>query len=272
MKATLYRLLPRLIGTEKAIQLAVAYARGMDYLRHGTADRFLTCAIELATHCNRGCWYCPQSVAPAPARRMGDDMLELVLERLRDFKFTGNITYAIFSEPLLDLDRLENALTRTWEVLPSTMRLVNTNGDRLSIEVARRLIAAGMTKCIISRHPPLSDSWDRRMAAVMEAFPRHVSMMEVKRVRNIGGAITAVALGPEDLTTPCRAPARTFLVRYNGDVGICCSDYDRQISMGNLTDGPIDRLWNNPRWRRLRRELAQGVRTEPICKKCNGHP
>lgn len=59
-------------------------------------------------------------------------------------------------------------------------------------------------------------------------------------------------------------------IKQDGTVVPCCQDYDGQLALGNIADGPLSAIWNNERMRDIRQTHIQGRAGEiPLCKNCN---
>jgi radical SAM protein with 4Fe4S-binding SPASM domain len=74
---------------------------------------------------------------------------------------------------------------------------------------------------------------------------------------------------PRPRSTPCREPWRgSLVVLANGDVTVCCADYEGSSVFGNVRESTIEELWNGPFLREFRRRHV--ARDFPdICKNCN---
>jgi radical SAM protein with 4Fe4S-binding SPASM domain len=57
------------------------------------------------------------------------------------------------------------------------------------------------------------------------------------------------------------------LILYNGDVTLCCYDYDGKYSFGNiLTENSFKKIWKSQRLKKIRRSIIK--LTLPLCQKC----
>jgi radical SAM protein with 4Fe4S-binding SPASM domain len=66
----------------------------------------------------------------------------------------------------------------------------------------------------------------------------------------------------------CNHVVETTTIRYNGDVVPCCYDITGSYTIGNIMREPLEKLWNNARYRRLRKAIAR--RAFPgLCRQCN---
>lgn len=51
----------------------------------------------------------------------------------------------------------------------------------------------------------------------------------------------------------CDSLWQNMVVNFNGDVFPCCSEYSPSDSIGNILDQPVSKIWNNKRYRMLRK-------------------
>ena len=62
----------------------------------------------------------------------------------------------------------------------------------------------------------------------------------------------------------CHQPFVELNVYWNGEVGLCCWDYDNMIKLGNLNETSIMKIYNN--------KVFQMVRRKMLDKNCNFMP
>jgi radical SAM protein with 4Fe4S-binding SPASM domain len=68
----------------------------------------------------------------------------------------------------------------------------------------------------------------------------------------------------------CHYPFLNFNILYNGDVIICCNDYNKKIVLGNLNESSIKEIWNSKKYQEIR-ELFYNKEYEkiPACATCD---
>jgi radical SAM protein with 4Fe4S-binding SPASM domain len=70
----------------------------------------------------------------------------------------------------------------------------------------------------------------------------------------------------EQATSHCSMVMSMMVVLWNGDVALCCCDYNGNHLIGNIKDSPIDVLWRSTRLSELR---GKALRRElEMCKVC----
>lgn len=68
----------------------------------------------------------------------------------------------------------------------------------------------------------------------------------------------------------CRLLYDTIYILQNGDVCLCCTDYEGREIIGKVQDSSIKDIWNGPELQKRRNLLKNRMFSElPLCKKCN---
>lgn len=62
--------------------------------------------------------------------------------------------------------------------------------------------------------------------------------------------------------TLCHSLWQTMVVNFNGDVFPCCSEWSPKDAMGNIFKEPVGEIWNNVRYRTLRRLNKKSLNCE----------
>jgi len=52
----------------------------------------------------------------------------------------------------------------------------------------------------------------------------------------------------------CYSLWQVATVNFNGDVIPCCSEFSRKDAIGNLLEEPFRKIWNNEKYKNLRRQ------------------
>lgn len=68
----------------------------------------------------------------------------------------------------------------------------------------------------------------------------------------------------------CHLPFYQMTVLFNGDVIICCHDWNREVVVGNAKDSSLREIWNSEKMNRIRRAmLRKKYREIDSCKGCS---
>lgn len=215
--------------------------------------------IEINTHCNRRCSYCPQGIPGyrKPGKFMSVENFRHIMLSLKEANYSGRLSYHFFNEPLLH-PKLYEIVACAKEILPETHQVIFTNGDLLSDIKFQKLRELGVDKLVVTAHSG-------------KIFPEREGQINLTpkdlHLTNRGGKVL------EKITTmqaPCFAPSTMMIVGYNGDVILCYEDSDRTTTFGNLLESSVEEIWNSPFAVEVRNRLEKGDRTvRKVCSECN---
>jgi len=79
-------------------------------------------------------------------------------------------------------------------------------------------------------------------------------------------------LEPEEKTQFCPHPFTDFGVLWNGDVSLCCLDYDATLKVGNINTHSIEDVMKNKASKKLRASMYGLEKLHPTCIKCQSRP
>ena len=259
----------RLLPNAVRLRAIIALQRAMNWVRYSDANFPRTIAIEISVFCNRTCHYCPNSTNKTPKLFMSDQMFDLALRRLADIGWRGIVDYNFYNEPTAD-PRLIDFIKRTRETVPGAIPRIVTNGDYLTRDQVNDLIGAGVVNFSISRHYPVNEAWDRKIAGLVQEYPDHVTLHRIwprTDLSNRGGEVQIASYQP---ISKCDAPAVALNILRNGDVILCCCDYKRRHVFGNIQQSGLLDIWRNPEFVDQRRNVRNGNPQYDICKACFG--
>jgi radical SAM protein with 4Fe4S-binding SPASM domain len=69
---------------------------------------------------------------------------------------------------------------------------------------------------------------------------------------------------------PCKALWSSFVINWNGDVAMCCVDYETTIKLGNVQNESMLEIWNGSTLKELRDRHLERNFDGLICKNCPG--
>lgn len=242
-----------------------AYSLAKSAVVHGDIWMFQIVHMEIATRCNRGCWYCPEKFKTSPTESMSYEVFDTAMRHLQDMGWSGLVAYHITNEPLLSKN-LERHIKTTVAYLPKSVPTLFTNGDALTVERMQSLVDAGLMRCTVTKHEPYKDGWDERIAEVVKAFPKIVRLNIVDKTKliNVAGMIPDAGA---KMFKGCYAPTIALPIRTNGDVAPCCCDYDRTVKFGNVLENSLKEIWEVSAVKR--KLLRKGKNLWPICEGCS---
>ena len=269
MRESLLFLTKRFLPNAVRARTILAYQRSVHFLRYGDAHFPRTIALEISVFCNRTCHYCPNSTNETPKIFMTDEMFEVALNRMSEIGWSGPVDYNFYNEPMAD-KRLTDFVKRTKARLPRSLPRVVTNGDYLTERLAQDLIDAGVVNFSISRHYPDTAAWDKKIAALRAKFDKYITLHIIwprSDLSNRGGTVEIKDYKPIET---CDAPAVTLNILHNGDVILCCCDYNRKYPYGNIAKQGLLDIWKSGEFQRQRQNVRDGKPELDICKACFG--
>ena len=79
-------------------------------------------------------------------------------------------------------------------------------------------------------------------------------------------------LEPKEKTQFCPHPFTDFGVLWNGDVSLCCLDYDATLKVGNVNTHSVEDVMKNKASNKLRASMHGLEKLHPTCVKCQSQP
>ncbi|HLD07269.1 MAG TPA: radical SAM/SPASM domain-containing protein [Candidatus Nanoarchaeia archaeon] len=70
-------------------------------------------------------------------------------------------------------------------------------------------------------------------------------------------------------TVPCLYVWKSVVILWNGDVALCCNDWDGDLILGNMEHQTLEEVWNGPRYQMVREKMIKGQIDFKPCKGCN---
>ena len=223
---------------------------------------FTVVEIEVNSHCNKRCVYCPVSMLPplTVPKFMPDKIFERVIEELLRIDYQGLISYHFYNEPLIRRD-LEQLVKQVACCLPHAYQFLYTNGDFLTEDRYHSLIESGVNHLMISSH---DNKYVPSRPHQTVQYPKELVLS------NRAGMMPSIATVDKPLQQPCFAPSDNFIVTVTGDLVLCCDDAKRTNLMGNIMNSSIEEIWFSRKYQEMRKHLEAGDRTVlPLCRKCN---
>lgn len=234
--------------------------------------------LNIIDACNRSCSFCPKSdenIAPNTYQKMEMVLIEKLTKDLKKINFDGAFCLSGYGEPTLhkNIDDIISTLS------PLGAVEVITNGDTLNPKSLLKLYNSKLSKLIIS----LYDGEHQ-----IEIFEKMIKEAGVPRdfvilrhtwyndKENFGLLLTnragTVELGNQpkiDKNKPCFYPSYTSIIEWNGDVFLCCHDWQRRIPLGNIMQKDFFEIWNSTSYNKYRKNLLCSSRNLKPCADCN---
>jgi radical SAM protein with 4Fe4S-binding SPASM domain len=244
----------------------------INYSKYGSRDIFSMVQIETITACNRRCHYCPNSQFDRGLlknnRRLETKIFHKIIDELAQLRgWGGDIQPHFYGEPLMD-DRMIEFAGYIRSKMPACSISIFTNGDFLTLELYRKLISAGVSRFVITKHSA------QKAANIMDVLNYRMLYGDASVVMQYGelGVISNRG-GLVNVENPvqqnkCTWVPTTVIVDYDGNVLPCCDDYLSTVKIGNIKTEPLMDIWRKRDYRKLRKDLRRGKFTLELCKKC----
>ena len=228
--------------------------------------------VETNTDCNRSCKICPISESTRPCGIMPLDLYEVLLGQLSEIDFKGRLSPVFYNEPLMD-DRLPDLMKMARNVLPDVRLTIYTNGSLLTNDLITALLESGLDGMIISQYQENLPEDDVR--ELISDLPndakrrfRYRIMTDDLPLSTRGGLVEVKKPVKKKF---CYQASTDAVVDYEGNVLLCCNDFNAEHVFGNIRDDHIIDIWNRREFKEVRRQLRRGVFKEEICKACSGN-
>lgn len=191
-----------------------------------------------------------------------------IIEQLSDLKYEGRVSPYLMNEPLLD-DRLGDLLSFTRKQLPKAIIMFSTNGILLTKSLAAGFINGGVNRIIVSCYDPDTHNrvkaWNIKELDLIPFYERDLEKVFYNRGGNIDIGKKRGKRG-----SGCLKPDNQVYITHDGKAVLCCSDYKKEVVMGDTNIDPLLEIWNNLKYAEYRGALALGHRDElTLCKDCN---
>ncbi len=257
--------------------------------------------LETTNACNARCTICPHRQMRRAVVTMPGGLYSRLID---ECAAAGCRTLHLhnFGEPLLD-NHLEDRIAYAKEKGIRWVKIF-CNGSLLTAARAQRLIEAGLDEVKVSLDGATEEEFERirtplKFQVVVQNVVELVKLRDAARstlkvhvaccsttdrqatMRSLAQVVDSFAFGKlhnwggqsrvnKRLRKPCSRLWRTFTVLANGDVALCCLDYDGQQILGHV-DGShsIREVWNDQPYRDVRRRHREARQSEiPLCAQC----
>jgi radical SAM protein with 4Fe4S-binding SPASM domain len=240
--------------------------------------------LEIHSVCNRDCDWCPRQhdrsgirknrIGTPINKKMQSELIYDVLHQVLALGFSGPIHFHSLSEPLLDDRYFDIAMYA--KQLGFTIQ-ENTNGDVLlknhnllkALDGIVESFNIGIYDCETEKEEKECMAfWNNKFTKTKITFSRMA--LGNPRIRQNSKFYNNKFKDPDILERPCFSPRYQLLIRYDGEVGLCCEDDICQLSLGNVNTESVESIW----WSKRHIDIAFDLRTPgnrknyPLCKNC----
>lgn len=180
------------------------------------------------------------------------------LDFLASEGFAGKICFHTYNEPLID-PRLFQFIKYARAACPKSNIHITTNGWYLNQVILDELAEAGASLVAVSAY---FDFEHRRLSKLKPRIEYWEKPMR------LDARLDLYAAPATDDRRPCFAPLREVSITREGDVGLCCVEWRRDYTFGNLADHGLGDILMSEKVQGTFKRLSRGDRFLPPCRRC----
>lgn len=244
--------------------------------------------IELTNYCDGNCVFCSNSLNK-PKGYMDIEMFKKIIDDFPEVKkispqwFGESSLHPNFYEALKyakDKGKIMHFYTNGHSIDPDKLSEIGIDHVLFSIEADNKELYENMRRGLkwdavygnIMRFYELKGKTkvSVRMTVTKENRDRikEIEMFWEKRVKNVTlfneHSVCREVEGHYKKIKSCKKPYEVMMIGWNGDYIMCCTDYNRKITLGNAKDG-ARKAWDAGA--KIREQVAKGKMLD-ICKEC----
>ena len=259
--------------------------------------------IEATDTCNLKCIMCPRNYLSGKTGHIGWELFQKVIDEGAE-NHLPSIKLNYRGEPLLHPRLAEMVAYAKKKGIIETQ--FNTNGLLLTEDKITELIDAGLDRIIFSVDGATRETYEKirlgsdynRVVDNIKTFVKirnekglkrplvRVQMVKMKEnedevedflkmwmpVANrmaVSVERQPIESGDETEHFPCPQIWQRLMVCWNGEVRMCCGDWEGEVVLGNANESTIYELWHGEKINRIRELHSQGRFNEvPVCARC----
>ena len=234
--------------------------------------------LSLIDVCNRKCTFCPKSnenIAPDTFQKMSRTLIDKIHDELKKINFNGTISLCGYGEPLLHND-IKYIIQKLSNI--SNVEII-TNGDVLNSKKLQEIFLSNVSKVLISMYDGPEQITKFKDMVRNANVPEELVILRDRwydkhndfgvKLTNRAGTITEGDQEDVGKYKKCNYPSYQFLIDWNGDVYLCPQDWQRRVSMGNIMQEEIFKIWIGKTLTKFRKNLIKGERCNKPCSDCN---
>lgn len=234
--------------------------------------------------------------ASTPFKFMTVELATRIASEIHRLGWNPRIEFAMHGEPTSN-PKLAEIIEAFREVLPKVSLMLTTNGSGLlTHDAIDRVFMHGLNTLAFDNYKHAQ--WRERTRKALEDYGalHHFPVFQYpantagnphqrfhKRRIVIISDISDATDGTHTLTNQggnsfagvtkslqerCAKPFRELAIRWDGNVAICCDDWQGQYKIGSVATTPLDEVWQHPRFNAARQFLFIGERY--MITPCNG--
>jgi len=213
--------------------------------------------LEISNRCNYAYRHkkCPLHGQIEPSY-ISEHVVREIMAFLDKQQYTGIIAFHNYCEPLMD-PRLFMFL----DLCPQNCKiLIMTNGFMINQQLFDELVAHGVTQLDITSY---SDKEYERVAKIKR---RGIGL--TIRQSALDDRLTIYDKPPININKPCSSPLWEIIVRSDGNIPLCCFDWNNKHVFGNVNTTPLREILLSDSMQNTYSRLRTGDRFLHLCRRC----
>ncbi len=258
--------------------------------------------IETTNACNAQCTICPHPGMERPTTRIAEGSLKKIIDECSENN-CAEVHLHNFGEPFLD-KRLEQFISYAKSKGIRKVKIFS-NGSIISEDRAKGVLLAGIDEIKVSFDGATKEEFEKMRAPLKfdEVVSNLLRLVELRdelkstakimvaccsttdksktmklleskadgfsfgKIHNWGGEGEQKQSG---VRKPCSRLWRTFTILADGNVSLCCLDYDGQVNFGNIEDLSIAEIWSSGKYNLARRfHRSADQKKISLCGNCS---
>ena len=233
--------------------------------------------IETISKCNGLCSFCCCNVKDdtRDTKIMTDKIFKKIIDDLEKINYDGVITLNINNEPFLDkmlLDKLKYIRKK----IPKAYSYLYTNGSLLNRKKIDEVINYNLLDELVINNYSISyklNKWNKETYNYLKNkninFKITINRRYSHEVLSNRANTSPNKKGTRIIKSYCSIPYTDLNIFPDGIVGICCCDTKEQTNFGNVCDDDIIAIFNNEKFKTLRKTMLKGRYNNKFCKNCD---
>lgn len=220
-------------------------------------------SITISDICNKKCSWCPRSnnyISPHKTKYIEEYVIETLCKQLTT-NFTGLISFAGFGEPTLH-PKLENLCNIVNTLCPKSNLIIITNSSNID-----KLTNIKISEIYFSEYTNFTDKEYLQLKYIKSPYKIRNIKDQYKYFYNRAGNVY-LKNNIVDNNKCCNLPFFKAELDIDGNILLCSSDWKRTTIMGNILKENIYKIWNNNKYKKIRKNLLENKRKD-LCEYCN---
>jgi len=152
-----------------------------------------------------------------------------------------------------------------YDVVARNIRMIFSMREEDKSDIPYMIISSSLTNETEEEKETFKKYWLKYVDRVEFSKTSFSRLDYVGRVKDVRGEESI-----SRVYKPCTEIVTKLSVNYNGDVSVCCADYDNFLILGSLYTSTLKTLWNSDRMTKLRDMLGEKLLHQqlPLCATC----